>query len=67
MGKKSYTVEDVKTAVAESKSVAGVLRQLGLRPVGGNYKTIHRIIKENAFDTTHSFALSELSRPYRPL
>jgi hypothetical protein len=53
MEKKSYTVEDVKAAVAENKSVAGVLRQLGLRPVGGNYKTIHRIIRENSIDTSH--------------
>ena len=53
MEKKSYTVEDVRRAVAENKSIAGVLRQLCLRPVGGNYKTIHRIIKENAFDTSH--------------
>ena len=40
MSKSRYTVEDLRRAVAESVSVAGVLRQLGLRPVGGNYRTI---------------------------
>ncbi len=33
--------------------MAAVLRQLGLRPVGGNYKTIHHIISENDIDTSH--------------
>lgn len=49
----NYTIEDVKTAVENSKSKAGVLRLLGLRPVGGNYKTIDRIINENNIDTSH--------------
>ena len=51
--RKHYTTEDVKRAVAENKSVAGVLRQLGLRPIGGNYKTIHNLIRELHFDTSH--------------
>ena len=49
----SYTLEDVKKAVEQSKSKANVLRLLGLRPVGGNYKTIDRIISENSIDTSH--------------
>ena len=40
--RKQYTKDDVIKAVADSKSIADVLRQLGLRPVGGNYKTIHK-------------------------
>ena len=48
-----YTKEDVIVAVAKSKSIAGVLRQLNLRPVGGNYKTIHHLIKEYGLDTSH--------------
>ena len=51
--KKNYSVEDFKQAVADNVSVAGVLRQLGLRPLGGNYRTIHRMIKEYNLDTTH--------------
>ena len=48
-----YSKEDVMKAVASNKSIAGVLRQLNLRPIGGNYKTIHRLIKEYGLDTTH--------------
>ena len=51
--KSQYSKEDVVSAVAENKSIAGVLRQLNLRPVGGNYKTIHRLIKEYELDTSH--------------
>ena len=51
--KNSYTLEDVKKAVEQSKSKANVLRLLGLRPVGGNYKTIDRIISENSIDISH--------------
>ncbi|MDT3366149.1 MAG: HNH endonuclease [Bacteroidota bacterium] len=48
-----YSKEDVIAAVAENKSVAGVLRQVALRPVGGNYKTIHHLIQEYGLDTSH--------------
>ena len=51
--RKHYSTEDVKKAVAENKSVAGVLRQLGLRPIGGNYKTIHSLIQSLSLDTSH--------------
>ena len=51
--KSHYSKEDVIAAVAENKSIAGVLRQLGLRPIGGNYKTVHRLIKEYRLDTSH--------------
>ena len=53
MSKAGYTLDEVKKAVAENKSIAGVLRQLGLRPVGGNYRTINRIISENEIDISH--------------
>ncbi|MBQ0044549.1 MAG: HNH endonuclease [Bacteroidales bacterium] len=53
MSKAKYSVEDVRQAVAISKSTAGVLRQLGLKPLGGNYKTINRIVNENNIDTNH--------------
>ena len=51
--RKAYTKEDVILAVAENKSIAGVLRQLGLRPIGGNYKTVHSLIREFHLDTSH--------------
>ena len=53
MSKVGYTLDDVRKAVADNKSVAGVLRQLGLRPIGGNYRTINRIISENEMDVSH--------------
>ena len=53
MSKVGYTIEDVRKAVADNHSVAGVLRQLGLRPIGGNYRTINRLISKNEWDTSH--------------
>ena len=53
MIKKNYSLEDVKKAVKENVSIASVLRQLGLRPIGGNYRTINRVIKENDLDISH--------------
>ena len=50
---KKYSVEDFKKAVADNVSVAAVLRQLGLRPIGGNYRTVHHLIKEHNLDTSH--------------
>ena len=50
MRKVSYSIDDVRQAVEHSKSTAGVLRQLGLRSIGGNYKTINRLIKADNFD-----------------
>ena len=51
--KSHYTKEDVIAAVAKCKSIAGVLRQLNLRPIGGNYKTIHHFIQKYGLDTSH--------------
>ena len=53
MSKRKYEIEDVRKAVAENLSIAGVLRQLGLKPIGGNYRTINRIISDNKIDTSH--------------
>lgn len=53
MTKYRYKIDEVAAAVSSSKSIAGVLRLLGLKPVGGNYKTIKRIISENGFDISH--------------
>ena len=48
-----YSEDDIRVAVNKSKSIASVLRQLGLRPVGGNYKTIHHLIEKYELDTSH--------------
>ena len=51
--RKRYTIEDLKIAVRDNLSIAGVLRQLGLRPIGGNYRTINHLVKEYNLDTSH--------------
>ena len=51
--KQKYSIADVKRAVEENVSFAGVLRQLGLRPIGGNYRTIKRLITIHGLDTSH--------------
>lgn len=43
----------IRAAVESSRSIAGVLRTLGLRTVGGNYNTIHRAVAELQLDTSH--------------
>ena len=53
MRKNRYSIDDVREAINCSKSIAGVLRILNLRPVGGNYRTIHRIINEYHIDVSH--------------
>ena len=48
-----YTRQMLADAVAASTSVAGVMRQLGLRPVGGHHTHISRRIKSLGIDTSH--------------
>ena len=48
-----YTKEIVSEAVAQSHSLAGALRHLGLAPVGGNHGTIKRKIIAFEIDTSH--------------
>ena len=49
----TYTREEVEDAVANSRSLSGALRRLGLRPVGGNHRTLHRLIKHYGVATDH--------------
>lgn len=53
MASLNYSTTQIKEAVKTSKSLAGVLRALGLLPVGGNYRTIKKRIKELNLDTSH--------------
>ncbi len=48
-----YSKEELAKAVAESFSMADVLRKLNLRPAGGNYDIVKRKIKELGLDTSH--------------
>ena len=51
--RRKYSIEDVRAAVKKNYSMAGVLRELGLKPIGGNYKTIKSLISHNDIDTSH--------------
>ena len=51
--KYTYTKENLEKAIKESLSIAEVCRKLKIRPVGGNYKTLHSKIKEHNLDTSH--------------
>lgn len=53
MGRYTYTDEELTKAVKNSFSIAGVCRELGIRPVGGNYKTLKSKIKLLKLDTSH--------------
>lgn len=51
--RRSYSIEQLKDVIKKSYSIADVLRELGLRPVGGNYKTINRLVKKYNIDISH--------------
>lgn len=48
-----YTIDDIKIAVKESKTIAGVLRNLNLIPKGGNYNTVKKYFEVYNIDTSH--------------
>ena len=50
---RKYTDEDLRAAVPISFSVAQVLQAIGLRPAGGNYKTVQARIRKLDLDTSH--------------
>ena len=53
MSKRKWTDEQLIKAVQENKSIAGVIKQLGLKPAGGNYQTVNNKIKELNLDISH--------------
>lgn len=53
MKKRTYTEEQFIKAIANNCSVRGVLNELGLRPAGGNYKSLHLMVKKLGLDTSH--------------
>lgn len=48
-----YEYEDVARIVRMSKSYAGVLREFGLRPTGGNYRILKRFISDHNINVSH--------------
>ena len=60
-----YTEQDVRDAVASARSLAEALRTLGLRPAGGNHRTLHRLIAQYGISIDHldpKWALRRASR-----
>ena len=60
--KRKWTDNDLINVVSnrEIKSIAGVLRELGLAPKGGSYKTIQKHIERLKLDTSHFTGQSHL-------
>lgn len=50
---KNYTDQDIVNFSKEVKSIAGLLRKLNLKPVGGNYSNIKRQLQKLKVDTSH--------------
>jgi 5-methylcytosine-specific restriction endonuclease McrA len=48
-----YSDEELAHAVANSPSIAEVLRKLNLRPAGGNYDIVQQRIRKAGLDTSH--------------
>ncbi len=48
-----YTEDDVRAAVAESPSLTEALSRLGLRPAGGNHRTLRNLIERYDIPTDH--------------
>lgn len=53
MTKVKYTKELMENAVKNAYSIAQVCRNLGLKPIGGNYKTVIRKMEEFNIDSSH--------------
>jgi hypothetical protein len=49
----SYTLEELQEAVSQSYSRAETLRKLGLKPAGGNYSTLKKLIIDYNLDISH--------------
>lgn len=53
MSKCKWTKEQLEETIKNNLSIAGACRELGIRPIGGNYRTLHYYIKEYNLDTSH--------------
>ena len=53
MRKRSYSDDAFKEAVKSARSVAGVIKRIGLTINGGNYRTVHMLVDRFKLDTSH--------------
>lgn len=57
-----YTEEELRSVVSGCLTYTAVLKELGLRPAGGNFKTIQKWIKKWEIDTSHFESHSDRAR-----
>ena len=62
----TYTDDQLKSAVAESTSTAGVLRALDIRQAGGSHAHMSRRIKDLGLDTSHFLGKGHNAGKSRP-
>src|SRR6201995_1288169 len=58
-----YTETEVRDAVEKARSAAAALRRLGLRPAGGNYGTLKRLVAFYGISTDHFDRICALNWP----
>jgi len=58
--KTKWTEEQFRAAVPKSYSIAQVLKAIGLKITGANYKTVHAKIKQFGLDTSHWTGMGHL-------
>lgn len=71
MERHKYSVDDLKNAVKNSRSIAQVLDKLGIVPAGGNYQTVKRRIDKYSIDISHfggqSWNKGQITGPKKPI
>ena len=55
-----YTESQFISAVANNQSIRSVLKELGLQPTGGNYKSLHMKVRLLGLDTSHWTGMGHL-------
>jgi len=63
----SFSIEDFRKAVKNNTTIADILRDLGLVPKGGNYRTVHKLVKKYEINTSHLIGKSHLKGKKRIL
>lgn len=53
MSRRKYSNQEFIQAVAESLSIAQVIKKLGLKPCGGNYRTFYTLVDELKLNISH--------------
>lgn len=53
MSTKKKTKEEIENIVKECYSIADVCRMIGWKPIGGNYRVVHRYIDDYNIDISH--------------